>query len=233
LPRYSLLGLGVLQAGASTCAFFALERIPVPTFIVLFYTYPALVALMSAFLGERLPLQSWLALGLTLVGVALTAPDFSQGLGGEYLAGVLISLGNALIVGVMFMVSSRLLRGQAEFARASAWVVTGACLVFLSLTVVRQLGVPQRPIEWLGLLAMAGFSTVFAVFFLNSGIQKLGPTKASIIATVEPVFTTILAVLFLGDTIQPIQVLGGLLILTSLVILQRRPQPRPAPIAVE
>ncbi len=231
LPRNQLLGMGTLLAVGAVCAFFAFERIPVPTFIVLFYTYPALVALLSAFLGERLPLQSWLALGLTLVGVALTAPDFSQGLSGDNLIGVTLSLVNALIVAIMIMLSSRLLRGHTQLARASAWTVTGACLVFLALTLVRRPGVPQQPTEWIGLLAMASFSTVFPIFFLNAGIQKLGPTKASIMGTVEPVFTTILAMLFLGDTIEPIQLLGSLLILASLLLLQlrRSPQPQPFP----
>ena len=222
LPRYQLMGMGTLLAAAALCAFFGLERIPVSTFIVLFYTYPAMVALMSALLGERLPFQSWLALGLTLVGVALTAPDFSQGFSGDTSIGVILSLVNAFIVGVIVMLSSRILRGHTELARASSWTVTGACLVFLALALLRPLGVPQRPAEWLGLLAMASFSTVFPIFFLNAGIQKLGPTRASIMGTIEPVFTTILAILFLGETIQPVQLFGGLLILASLLLLQLR-----------
>lgn len=231
LPHYWLLGMGTLLSIGAVCAFFGLERIPVSTFIVLFYTYPAMVALISAFLGEHLPSASWLALGLTLVGVALTAPDFNAGLSGDNMVGVVLALVNAFIVAVMFMLSSRLLRGHTELARASAWSVTGACLVFLALALVRSLGRPAQPTEWLGLLAMACFSTVFPIFFLNAGIQKLGPTKASIMGTVEPVFTTLLAVLLLGEKLQAVQLLGGALILASLVMLQthRSPQPQPVP----
>jgi len=144
---------------------------------------------------------------------------------------MVLALVNALVVAIMVILSSRLLRGHTELARASAWSVTGACLVFLALALVRPLGAPTQPTEWLVLLAMASFSTVFPIFFLNAGIQKLGPTKASIMGTIEPVFTTILAVLFLGETLQPIQLLGGLLILVSLILLQvrRNPQPQSAP----
>jgi drug/metabolite transporter (DMT)-like permease len=230
LPRYQLLGTGSLLSIAALCAFFGLERIPVSTFIVLFYSYPAMVALFSAIQGERLPLLSWIALGLTLVGVALTAPDFSAGLSGANAVGVMLSLVNALVVAVYFMLSSRLLRGQTNLVRASAWSVTGACLVFLALVLFRPISWPNSRDAWLGLLGMASFSTVLPIFFLNSGIQKLGPTMASMMGTIEPVLTTLLAVLLLNETLQEIQLLGGALIVASLVLLQVRRSPQAQPI---
>lgn len=234
LPRYHLLLMGSLLCVAALCAIFAFEHIPVSTFIVLFYSYPAIVALFSAVLGERLPALSWLALALTLAGVALTAPDFSSGLTGANFIGVALSLTNAVIVAVYFMVSSRLLREQTDMARASAWTVTGACLVFLLLVLFRTFTWPQGTDAWLGLLLMASFSTVLPIFFLNAGIQKLGPTLASMMGTVEPVLTTLLAVLLLDESLQPVQALGGALIVASLLLLQvrRAPQPQPAQIPI-
>lgn len=234
LPRYHLLLMGSLLCVAALCAFFAFERIPVSTFIVLFYSYPAIVALFSAVLGERLPLFSWVALALTLVGVALTTPDFSAGLTGENFIGVALSLVNAVVVAVYFMVSSRLLRGHTDMARASAWTVTGACLVFLMLALFRSVSLPPGGDAWIGLLLMAAFSTVLPIFFLNAGIQKLGPTLASMMGTVEPALTTLLAVLLLDETLQTVQLFGGGLIVASLILLQvrRAPQPQSAQIPV-
>jgi drug/metabolite transporter (DMT)-like permease len=225
LPRYALLAMGTLLSIAALCAFFAVERIPVSTFIVLFYSYPAVVALFSAIFGERLPLLGWVALGLTLVGVALTTPDFSAGLRGANFTGMALSLFNAVVVAVYFMLSSRLLRGHIDMARASAWSITGACLVFITLLLFRPLAWPQEQDGWLGLVLMACFSTVMPIFFLTAGIQKLGPTLASMMGTVEPILTTLLAVLLLDERLQEIQLLGAALIIGGLLLLQVRRSP--------
>ena len=44
--------------------------------------------------------------------------------------------------------------------------------------------------------------------------------RAAIIATCEPVFTAVLALIFLGENVQPVQWLGGAVILGSVIMLQ-------------
>jgi drug/metabolite transporter (DMT)-like permease len=80
--------------------------------------------------------------------------------------------------------------------------------------------VPDHPQVWLNLFALVVVSTVFPVFFLNAGIQKVGPARAAILGTVEPLLTIILAAVFLGERLQPVQLVGGAFILASVVILQ-------------
>jgi drug/metabolite transporter (DMT)-like permease len=220
LPRIGLLIMGFLLAMAALTAFFGLERIPANTFIVLFYTYPAMVAVFSLFLGDRLPLLGWLALALTLAGVALTVPGFGAGLSGDNLIGVLLALLNALVVAVYFIFSSRLLRGQTAMARASAWSVSGTLLVMILLVPFRTVQAPQNLTAWLNLLALATVSTVLPVFFLNAGIQKIGAARSAIIGMIEPILTLIWTFLFLGEQMQPSQVLGGVFIRGSIILLQ-------------
>jgi drug/metabolite transporter (DMT)-like permease len=221
LPRLRVLAMGTLLGIAALAAFFGLERLPAGTFSVLFYTYPALVALIEALLGERLSPQAWIAIGLTLTGVALTAPDFSAGFSGDNLPGILLALLDALVVAVYMIASSRLLRGYPDMVRAGAWAVTGAFVVLIGLVLVRGLAVPQG-IAWVYFVALALISTVLPVFGLNAGIQKLGATRAAIIATFEPVLTAVLALIFLGEVMLPIQWLGGALIIASVILLQIR-----------
>jgi drug/metabolite transporter (DMT)-like permease len=215
-----LLAMGTLLTASALLAFLGLERIPASTFIVIFYTYPAIVAILSLFLGERLSWGGWLALGLTLVGMFLTVPDFGQGLSSENLAGVMFALMNAFSVAFYFIVSSRLLRGHGSTARASAWGIVGALLPLVLLAPFRPTGVPNSPDIWVNMGALAVVSTVFPVFFLNAGIQKVGPARAAILGTVEPLLTIILAAVFLGERLQPIQLVGGVFILASVILLQ-------------
>ena len=77
LPVTRLLIIGLFIAAAVMAAFFALERLPGSTYIVLLYAYPAMVALLSRLMGDKIQARTWFALVLALVGVALTVPNFT------------------------------------------------------------------------------------------------------------------------------------------------------------
>src|SRR3954447_21850796 len=89
LPHWRLMAMGTLLAIAAVATFWGYERIPAGTFVVLFYTYPAMVAIISALMAERLPPVGWGALVLTTIGIVLTVPDFGQGISNNNLVGVL------------------------------------------------------------------------------------------------------------------------------------------------
>ena len=93
---------GLLFAAAVLCAFFALERLPGSTYVVLFFTYPAMIVLLSALLGESITPRAWLALALALVGVGLTVPDFVVPDAVDPV-GVFLALINAAIVAVYYL----------------------------------------------------------------------------------------------------------------------------------
>lgn len=228
LPRLRLILLGTFFVGEALTAFWGLERLPSATFVVLFYTYPAMVAVLSLFLGERLSPTAWLAIAGTLVGVALTAPDFSAGLSGGNFIGVLMALIDALLVAIYFLLINHLTRGQKDMLLISALTTTGAVALMLLLVLFTGIRMPQGD-AWLYLGLLALISTALPVFGLNAGIQKLGATRAAIIATCEPIFTAVLALIFLGETVQPIQWVGGAVIIASVILLQvRRSEPEPA-----
>ena len=50
----------------------------------------------------------------------------------------------------------------------------------------------------------------------------MGPTSASILSTVEPVVTVLLAYLVFGEVLGPVQVLGGALVLACIPVLNAR-----------
>lgn len=239
LPRRALFATGLFFALAALAAFFGLRLLPTSMFVVLFYTYPAFVVLMSIFLGERLPLLGWFALLLTLFGVILMTPDFfivfAQGTlwdslvllprnmqisGMNAVGGVLLAIINALVVAVSFLVINRVLKGHRTSARASAWEITGALFFLLILVLLRGLTLPPSPTAWLLLLALASVSTVMPIFALTAGIQKFGASRAAIVSTIEPVMSVALAVILLGDTLLPVQILGAVLIILSVLLLQ-------------
>jgi drug/metabolite transporter (DMT)-like permease len=220
LPRLGLLFMGFLMALAALAGFRGLEVMPAGAYVVLFYSYPAMVALISFLLGERMSAQGWLALLLTSVGVVLTVPDIQNGLSGANLEGAMIALANALIVSIYFLLINRLLKGHPTSIWSSAWVMTGALAVFLAFAPFNAPRPPGSASTWLLLLALAVFSTAIPIFSLNAGIPKVGASRAAILGTIEPILTVIWATLLLGERMQPLQLVGGAFIIASIVLLQ-------------
>ncbi|WP_286880180.1 DMT family transporter, partial [Cupriavidus sp. UBA2526] len=75
---------------------------------------------------------------------------------------------------------------------------------------------------WLALVAIALVSTVLAILTFFAGLQRLGASKASMLSTLEPVVTVVLAAVLLGEHIGPTQAVGGGLILAGVLWLTRR-----------
>lgn len=225
LPRNKLLALGIVYSAATLTGFFGLQRIEASLYVVLFYTYPAMVTLIAFATGTRLTLVAWLALVLTLIGVVLTVPDFN--LGGETdLVGVGFALVNAVVVAVYFVLVGKLMRGTTSVARGSAWVITGTLLVLLLTIPFFGLQLPPTPQAWLLLLGLGTVSTALPIFAMNTGIQKVGAAKASIISAVEPVEAMLLAVLLLGEVVLPVQWVGAGFIVAAVILLEWRPKRR-------
>ena len=87
-------------------------------------------------------------------------------------------------------------------------------------TLVTPLSIPEAlvPVVLAGVIG-AGVPTLAFI----TGIRRLGPSQAAILATLEPVVGVGLAAWLLGERPAPIQLVGGALILAAAVLLQLRP----------
>lgn len=217
--------IGMLLSAAVLLAFFGLERLPGSTYIVLFYSYPAMVVLLSRLLGEPIGARAWLALGLALTGVVLTVPDF-QAADGVDKFGVALVLANAAIVAIYYLLSRRALAGVVDISGASAWMMLGTLFVLALLIPLRGLQMPPNALTLLMLLGIATLGTVLPVFGINLAIQRIGAAQASLISTVEPPLSMLVSMFVLGELILALQWVGAALIIGSVVVLQLRPRNR-------
>jgi len=228
LPRRRLLPIGLILCAAVLASFFALQRLPGSIFIVLFFTYPAMVAALSALLGEKLPPRLWLALAMALAGVALTVPDLLTG--GEASAidplGVALVLLNAAIVAVYYLLARRALKGVADVSGASGWMMLGALCFFLLLIPLRGLQLPPNGLTLLMLLGIATLGTVLPIFATNVAIQRIGAARTSLASTIEPILSMLVSMVILGEVVLGLQWLGAALIVGSVLFLQLRPRHR-------
>jgi drug/metabolite transporter (DMT)-like permease len=74
--------------------------------------------------------------------------------------------------------------------------------------------------QWAGLCYIAVFGTAipFGLYFV--GINYVRSTRAMITATLEPISAGFIAYLFLGETLEPLQIIGAALVIGAIVVLQ-------------
>jgi len=225
LPRRALMLTGVLAMCAAIVSFFGLELLDASVYVVLFFTYPAITAVINAIRGEPLSGRGWLALGMTMFGVVLTVldpGDLRGALADISPMGASLALLNALLIAVFVIVNARVQRGYPSTARASAWTMTGTLFVIPFIVVARGLQVPENAAAWLWLLSISTIGTVVPYFTLILGNKLLGSSRASIVATVEPALAIFFAWLLLGEILGGWQVVGAALIIASIVVLEAR-----------
>jgi drug/metabolite transporter (DMT)-like permease len=213
----TLGGLGGLFACVAYIAFIGLSRLPAPIFSMLYYTYPALTALMSLALGERLPVTAWIAVGLAVGGAALTA--LAGGKLGDYRpADLLFPLGTAASYAVYLVIAQR---RTHKFSGLTSSVVsiTGSLVTLMALSPIIGLRVPASSATFLPIAGIAIVSTVFTIMAMFEGISRIGASRAAILSTIEPVGVIVLAALILGERAGPIQYAGGALIVASVILL--------------
>ena len=221
--RLRVLALGAVGYAFEAALFvLALERGSAAAVSLLFYTYPAMVTLAEIALGYEKPRAAvFAALGLSAAGsviVVAAGSDVSIST-----AGVVLALGSAAAVSVFMLASARLVK-QTDSLTTGAWVAlgAGASFVVFGLATSSLRGPDTHVPAMLG----NGVATASAFVLLFAAIRLIGATRTSVVMTLEAFFAIVLAAAFLGESISPLQGLGGgaILAATALVAV-RRPVP--------
>jgi drug/metabolite transporter (DMT)-like permease len=214
------LALGACgYAAQAGCFFAALDRIDASLLSLVLYTFPAMVAVAAIVLGrERADSRRLGALGLASGGLVLVLASAK--------AGSLDPVGTALgltaaVIYTTYILVSEGIAGRMRPSLLSALVCTGAAV---SLTVGSAAFGDLHPGDvtvagWGWLAGIAVVSTVAAVSLFFAGLKRVGPTTASILSTVEPVVTVVLAFLVFGELLGTVQLLGGALVIAAVLVL--------------
>ncbi|GAB3625563.1 multidrug DMT transporter permease [Pandoraea terrae] len=228
LVAVALMG-GLGYVGQSLCYFGALQYAQASLVALLLYLYPFFVTLLAAvFLREKLTPVKIGALVLCSAGSALTV-----GGGAGQPLGMALAICAALIYSCYIVIGARVTRDMD--ARVTATVVCGAAtLSFGAMALWRTaagapLQWPAAGAGWAALAAIAVFSTVVAILTFFAGLQRLGAGRASMLSTLEPVVTVLLAAWLLGETLSVAQLCGGALILAGVAWLSTRDRSPPVP----
>ncbi len=219
LPRGSallrLVGMGAIGYVGQAFSYFTAIKYASPGLVaLLLYLYPVFVAILSAlWLRESVTRVKVLALGLAVAGTGLTAgPE-----GGQWL-GIVFALSAAIIYTVYIVVGAQVMKHVSP-VQSSTVIFAAAAVSSGLLMTANGPHWPATPTGWVVIAGMVAFATWLPAFAFLAGIDRIGPTNAAMLSTLEPVVTILLAASLLGETLKPISLLGGALILAAVLLV--------------
>ena len=195
----------------TVCSFvIATDRTTAANAIFLQYTAPIYVAVLGHYiLGERTRRSDWIFIALALIGIALFFRDqFSpRGLGG-----MLMALASGMSFGLLVI----LLRKERETSPASALVLGNliTALVGLPFAFGHALPLPQAAV----VAAMGVVQLGLPYVLYSSAIRRVTALEAILIPMIEPILNPVWVALQHGEMPGPWSLLGGALVLSSVVV---------------
>ena len=207
---FDLAGLQYIDAG--------LERI-------ILFTYPTIVVLISFFyLKEKITLPQVIAILVTFVGIGLAYQgNLSINQNADVTKGALLVFMAAVTYAIYFIGSQKLVAqiGTRLYNSLAMLIATAAVLLHNSLVNGWNIFDFTAPVYGYALL-MGTLSTVIPSFLIVEGIRVIGAKNSSIIGTIGPISTILLAIIFLGETITVMQGIGTLVVIGGILILMLR-----------
>lgn len=223
---YGVVGVALVQ----WLYLVAMTRMPVSISLLIEFTAPVLIALWVRFVRKQ-PVKArvWLALALVLGGLALVAQVWS-GLTLDGL-GVLAASAAAVSLAAYYLLGERAV-GRRDPWSLAAWSFAAAALFWAIVKPWWQfpfthLG-DQVDVGRTGLTAPVGALVVWIVLLGTvapfglalRGLSLIGAARTGLIGTAEPPLAGVVAWAFLGETLSAVQIVGGLVVLSGIVLAE-------------
>lgn len=227
LALLGVTGVALLQYSYAV----ALSRLPVGITLLIEYTAVLMVAVIAFFFfKEKVRARLWIAIGCVLLGLAVVAEVWSSSLDP---LGVVMACGAAIALTIYFLGGERLVGATSPLAVAF-WTMTSATIFWLIFSGWWQLdtAIFTTPVSLGGNLAEVQLPLwapllwnmvlgSFVPFFLSlMALKYLSATAAGIVATAEVIFAFLVAWLWLGEGLAPIQIAGAAIVLIGILVAQ-------------
>ena len=218
-PRAALqcVLVGLLFCGELYGLLASIRYLPVGLAMLIMYTYPLLVAAAGWLTGtESFTLDRLLAILAAFAGLALALHTPDSELDWR---GVAWAVFTAVSFSAVLIVSERTMRGMDRrilmlYLTSTAAVIVGV----VSLTLV-SLEWPRTDQGWTLLAASTGLY-LLATTLLFAAVKMIGPLRTAIIDNSAPIWAIVLAALLLGEHLNMVQLFGGALVISAVVLVQ-------------
>lgn len=218
-----LLGFSLVTGTFFSLAwYYCIERTSVATAVILLYLYPSIVTIASMFvLRERLTSQKALALPMTFIGCVLVAgaQEFGNGLSFD-IVGIILGVYAAIAGAVYYLWGKKFLdkySSNTVILYMTLLSVPGLILLGNPLELVRT---SLSPTAWMYIFALGFFPGTVGFVFSMLALKHIEASKASIVASIEPVAAVFIAFIVLAQKINALQSLGVALVFGGVFLLR-------------
>ena len=183
-------------------------------------TIPVLTALAATFVGERLTPMKVTGFAVASIGVALVivAGQTAEEISSRRLIGDVLMVLGAICWATYTVLGTIAMRTRSPLAVVTIAAPIGAlCLIPLGFLENGYADIPGwSAAVWLNVLYLALIGSVASFILFYWVVRRVGAGVAAMTSYFVPVLTLVLAVVFLGDRPQPLQLVGGLVILAGV-----------------
>ena len=212
-----LIGMGALgYVGQSFSYLTAIKYASAGLVALLLYLYPMFVFILSVIvLHEKATWIKIVAILIALIGTALTVDP-----AGGQLQGILLAIAAALVYSVYIIVGTNVMK-HVSAVQSSLVIFASAGTVYGILMAFNGVHLPSTNSGWISIVGIVLIATVIPVVTFLAGLERIGPTNAAMLSTLEPVVTVLLAAWIFGERLQSIALFGGGMILVAVIMLTR------------
>lgn len=173
------------------------------------------VSLLQIIVGRRPP-KFGNILGVMIVTLGLwflTSPE-----GAAFNAGDAFTLACAVLFAMYMVYLDVISREMSAVQLTFLQVGTNALLAIGAMSIFESAPLRLTPFNTVALVYLALFATVITTFMQTKYQKDTTPTRAAIIFTMEPVFASVIAAVFLGEHLGFLGITGGALIVTGVLV---------------
>lgn len=231
VDRRAVLGFGIAVAVSNAALFLAIDKLPVAVALVLQNLAPAFVVGWVLLVTRTLPSpRVVLGLVVALLSVALVVELPTTPLGDIDVVGILLGLLAGAGVAAFSVLGARA-AGSVGTLAANTGGFTVAAVAWLLFQLPH--GLPalfERPALLAGAVAVGVFGTFVPFLLYAWAAARVGPQAGAVNISLEPLFGAVLAWIWLGQAVTPVQIVGGLVLLVAVVFLQSSRSAAPPPV---
>lgn len=215
--RSRSLALGALLAFSTFAVNKSIELIPVSIAMLIFYTYPLLIGIVSWLTGmERFSLRVATMLVLAFSGLALAL----QVKGGPLnVSGLAYAMSAAVSWGALMYLTGRVFGGKDSQPHTLHMMLSSATLFVLASVFTGDVALPATLKGWIG---FAGVPLTYSIAIIGTmaAVSAIGAMKTSFYMNFDPVATIIFAALVLDQYMTPVQLAGAGLVIIALSVFK-------------
>lgn len=225
IPLFLGLGLGSILF-FSTCYFTAISMMTLSVAAILLYTSPIWVMLLSILLfHEKMTRTKLFALAVSFLGCILVS-GIGTGETSVTITGVLIGLGSGLGYGLYSILGAIALRRYSTYTVTAYTFITAAIGSFFVCNLpdlCHKITACEGKPYLFFFIILTGLVTAVIPFLLYTlGLELVEASRASILATVEPMVATFIGIAMFHEYMTLMSVLGMLCILSAIVLLNHK-----------